>query len=148
MRSCPNGYYLNTLLSLCVLGSNCPPSLPYADNLTQKCTNVCSSKQFGYLTVGTLIGGSCVFYCPGGYFSNPRSGKCEQSCPSGLFAETRNNTCLETCGYDRFMDSLNNKCVPQCQLSYNLFGDLFTRKCVTQCNTSLFTFADSLTRNC
>lgn len=106
--------------------SICPATAPYADSLTHLCGNTCSNKQYRYLTTGATSGGSCRFYCPSGYFANPKTMTCETSCPSGLFADTTNNTCTEYCLNDNYMDSANNKCVTQCPGADNLFGNPYT----------------------
>ena len=84
-------------------------SYQYADNLTRVCNSSCSNSQYAYKP-STAFNGSCLFYCPDGYFSDSTTMHCVLKCPDGYFGQTTNNTCRTTCPQQEYQDSVNNLC--------------------------------------
>lgn len=98
--SCTNNYYAlntnNTCVKFCPFGLFADPSSQtcksqctssaylHADPFTHTCTSVCSNKQYSYKPVSSF-NGSCLQYCPGGYFSDPTTMSCVVKCPNGYF---------------------------------------------------------------
>ncbi len=74
-----------------------------------------------------IINGTCVDYCPTGFFALLTNHTCVTRCPTGLYGDTTNNTCYANCtlANKRFADPMSNKCVDVCPYnsSYDSYGD-------------------------
>lgn len=137
LSSCPYPYIADTTTFTCVLfcGST---DRPYLDKASKSCVPVsqCSSLvyQFSYMPLNQIINGTCVKYCPPGFFALFNESRCVTGCPNGLYGDTTNNTCYSNCtlANNKFADSTTNMCVTTCPYSstYDSYADLFSRKCV------------------
>lgn len=114
----------------------------------------CSSLvyRFAYMPLNQITNGTCVDYCPTGFFALLTTNQCVRKCPDGLYGDLTNNTCYENCtlANKRFADSTTNMCVDVCPYngSYDSYGDLFSRTCVVNCPLDKFTVKDTNTRLC
>lgn len=74
-----------------------------------------------------VINGTCVDYCPPGFFALLTNHSCVTRCPNGYYGDITNNTCYTNCtlANKRFADSTTNMCVDVCPTSstYDSYGD-------------------------
>lgn len=153
LASCPYPYIADNTTFTCVLycGST---DLPYLDKASKSCVLNCTSLiyKFSYMPANRITNGTCVDYCPTGFFALLTNHTCVTRCPTGLYGDTTNNTCYSNCtlANKRFADTMSNRCVDVCPFnsSYDSYGDLFSRKCVVNCPLDKFTVKDKNTRLC
>lgn len=153
LQSCPYPYVSDNATNECEIQCN-NPLYPYLDKASKSCVAVCTSViyQFAYLPNGFTTQGTCVDFCPTGFFALLTNNTCVTKCPDGLYGDTTNNTCYQNCTLSngRFADPYDNMCVDVCHYGggYDSYGDLFSRTCVQSCPADKHTVADTHTRLC
>lgn len=122
-------YYGDPTLSIprCVVNSSCPNNY-YADDHVRLCVQVCSEKQWKYQK-------DCVTHCPDGYYGNSDTGFCvlPTGCPTDHYANNETKTCVDVCN-GTFANTNAKTCVNICPTSY--YADPVTRKCALACTNN------------
>ena len=123
--------YKDDYLNACV--ERCEGDDWWADYLTGKCTDTCSSGQF---EDNSTIWHRCIAVCPSPeYFGDEFSGKCIDHCYGGKFGDS----------HPTDNDGKLRKCVPECHGGY--FGLLTgNRACVKNCPNN--TWGEYTTMTC
>ncbi|XP_075432321.1 proprotein convertase subtilisin/kexin type 5-like [Ascaphus truei] len=136
--SCHSGYFLDDE-NQCV--QTCPDRF-FADLFSQtceKCSVTCESCTGSSNNCLTCRGdehslflheGSCLFYCPEGYFQDVE-GLC-QACDSSCWSCDENKMKCLSCADGLYLE--NSKCLPNCSLRYYPDKDGSCKRCLAHCN--------------
>ncbi len=62
---------------------------PYLDLATKSCVAKCTSPmyQYAHLPTGQTVNGTCVKFCPTGFFAYLLNNTCVAKCPDGFYGD-------------------------------------------------------------
>lgn len=144
----------------CPWGTGTPVAYTYFDDYYRKCTlgntisNVVCPANPSYYAHNYSTYGSCVQYCPSGYYARDSTRSCSTTCPVYYYVNYTGiqtvRRCVASCPNNTFLDGSNcvnatSKDLTDVGCPAGNYGDPVSKACTTACTgtASIKLFADT-----